>query len=591
VSTSGNIFNGFSALAKSVASAGADWVSSAGDKSDKNVAGASASMIGIGGGGITNPNFGGIPIGPGSSTGTGASSSSSGSSTPTTLNYSADPSEVSQGIAALTSDAANISASGATGYTEDASSLTPAIRTLREQMMAMASIHRRHADTLTLSVLSPLTAFVDQHRRALNKKKAEVDACHKELLRIASDIEAKKLVYFTKSRLADEEEAKFRSMGESRAKPVSLGPILFGSRSVGPQEFHDIVNAMKKDVRTKTILTPLGLYEGCFIGDDAIACLQSKYPKVPRTDIRGLCQEMVNRYQITPVVGGVDGKFSGALPYMFGRPLLKSGEPPHVKGRKDAEVGRSEYLAAVEASEHTRGALEYHITDYLIAAQEAETYRLTVAKEALAALESAQTFVINEMSTSWSPRGDGLISEPTANNNNNNDNDESSSDDAPKPKPSYSFLDTPEASFGVQHIAQRYRTGHMRTPPFVFESYTDGRAPHQVFGIGIDELAIFTGSPIPAVVLKCVGSLYDSFKSGRSSVDTWILPNTDLPTVQFLRHEMNKVRGPGVKSAMMKRNTPAAVAGVLRLFFVEAPVSLVTHEIYEPLKLLYSEGK
>ncbi|KAJ3316592.1 hypothetical protein HDU76_001681, partial [Blyttiomyces sp. JEL0837] len=566
--STGGILNGIKEFASAVASTTAEWASNAAtsasgggssDKSDRTVAGAGANMIG-GGGVIGNPNFGGIVTGGSNANGTMTNGTDKGGD---------------KNSEALSSDAVNLSASGASGYTEDASSLAPVIRTLREQMMAMAAVHRRHADTLTLAVLSPLTAFVDQHRRALNKKKSEVDSCSKELQRISAEIEALRHQYFFKSKLADEEELKFRKDGESRTKPPPMGPILFGSRSVSAQEFHDIVNVMKKEVRTKSILTPLGLFEGCFIGEDALSHLQAKYPKVPRPDIRSLLQEFVNRRMIAPVVGGVEGKFSAALPYMFGRPLLKSGEPPHVKARKDAEVGRLEYAAAIESSEHTRGALEFHITDYLVSAQEAETYRLSVSKEALLALESAQMFVINEISNTWLPRGhDGLIGSGGS-----------------ASLGSSTLLESPQPAFGVQHIAARYRTGHLRSPPFVFENYLEGRSPHQVFGIGMEELAKFTRVPVPSVVIKCVAALAESLKSGRSTIDTWILPNQDLTSVQFLRHEMNKAgaMGRGIKSATLKRYSPSVVAGVLRLYFFEAPVSLITHELYEPLKNLYTD--
>ncbi|KAJ3195996.1 hypothetical protein HK101_010412 [Irineochytrium annulatum] len=456
----------------------------------------------------------------------------------------------------------------------DTSSLAPAVRTLREQLMAMAAIHRRHADTLTLAVLSPLTAFVDQQRRALNKKKAEVDSTFKELTRVASEIESKKKTYFARARLAEDEEHKYQQDGESRSRPPALQPIQFGSRSVGPQEFHDIIIGMKRDMRTKSILTPLGLFEGCFIGEDAIAYLQLKFPKVPRADVRQLCQELLARRAVAPVVGGRDGKFSTALPYMFGRPVLKTGEPPHVKARKDAEVARLEYRAAVDSAEHVRGALEFHITDYLVAAQEAEIYRLSVAGEALLALESAQVFATNEVGFSWSTRRDGagglLSSDPSF------------------AFPVINLLGCPSAAAGVDGIASRHRTGHLRVSPFVFESYEEGRTPHQVFGIGLEEMAKFTEVSVPALVLKCVASLADGLRSGKSSIDTWIMPNPDLPAVQFLRHEMNRVDGRGIKSASIRRYPPAVIAGVLRLFFVEAPVSLCSFEIYEPLKMLYA---
>ncbi|KAI8849467.1 hypothetical protein BC829DRAFT_432479 [Chytridium lagenaria] len=462
----------------------------------------------------------------------------------------------------------------------DTASLNPVLQILRSQMMAMAACHRRHADTLTLAVLTPLTAFVDQHRRALSKKKAEVDSTYRELQRIASDIDPRKNHYLSRSKVAEDEEFRFRRENET-PRPNPLTPITFGSRSVGMQEFHDIVNALKKEVRFRSILTPVGLFEGCFIGEDAVKCLQAKYPKVPKSDIRHLCQELIERRAIAAVVGGKEGKFSKALPYMFGRPLLKSGEPPHVKARKDAEVARLEYQAVIDSAEHTRGALEFHITDYLVAAQEAEIYRLSVAKEALAALESAQIIAVNGIGTCWASPSTGAgipsVLSPTSTVDNHFEGFINAN-----------LLVSPDAAEGVQGIASRYRTGHVRLSPYVFESYEEGRTPRQVFGIGMEELAKSTGMSVPAVVIKSVACLLESLRAGRSSIDTWIAPNPDLPAVQFLRHEMNRV-DEGVKTASMKRHMPAVVAGVLRLYLVEAPVSLCSYELYEPLKMLYDD--
>ncbi|KAJ1550613.1 hypothetical protein HK405_000195, partial [Cladochytrium tenue] len=287
---------------------------------------------------------------------------------------------------------------------------------------------------------------------------------------------------------------------------------------------------------------------------------------------------------------------------MFGRPLLKTGEPPHVRARRDAEIARLEYIAAIESSEHTRAALEFHITDFLASAQEAEAYRLSVAGEALLALESAQLFAVAELSAAWST-GTGLAARARY-----------AADGLP-----VTMLPCPVPGAGVQHIARRFRTGHLRTPPFVFESAAGARAPLQVFGIGLEELARASRRPVPTVVAKCIGVLLESLDQGRSSVDTWIAPINDLPGVQFLRHELNGggaapsalktftltagggggsaraaaaagSAGRTIRSATLRRYSPAVVAGVLRQFFLEAPVSLVSHELYEPLKILYSEA-
>ncbi|KAJ3094416.1 hypothetical protein HDU97_008110 [Phlyctochytrium planicorne] len=574
-----NIGSTFSALR--------EWVSSSSTTQLSSTASTAASMIG-GGNAVDSGDFGSVPIGRKVDEKDGGNK------------VEFDASDTTADV--IRSDDKSFQKSKPEEKTlEDPASLNPVLNTLKSQMQAAAAVHRRHADTLILSVISPLTAFVDQHRRAMLKKKAEVDSSYKELQKIAFDIPALKEVYMNKCKVAEEEESRFKIDGE-KPRPNPLTPITFGARSIGMQEFHDIVNSLKKNLRMRSILTPVGLFEDCFIGEDAIKFLQTKF-KVPKSELRHLCQEMLDRRSIAAVVGGKDGKFSKALPYMFGRALLKTGEPPHVRARKDAEVARIEYQATVDSAEHTRGALEFHITDYLVAAQEAEIYRLTVVKESLAALESAQMVAINTSGACWSssvvgaaaPNNSGgdisMLSADSIHGDASNEPDAAGSIQYPEP-PGFvldSRLQPPSPTDAIEKTAATYRTGHLRQSPFVFESYEQGRTPNQVFGIGMEELAKYTSRSVPDVVVKCVASLRESLETGKSSIDTWIAPNPDLPAVQFLRHEMNKWDGGG-RIGGLKRYSPMVVAGVLRLYLMEAPVSLCSYELYEPLKLLYDES-
>ncbi|KAI8854927.1 hypothetical protein BC829DRAFT_378829 [Chytridium lagenaria] len=542
-SSSGNLFNTFTALAMSVAT---------------NITNITTSSPSIDRSGHNSGNTPSSPM----TGGLGSGNISSGVNANAFGSLQSASGDQREGVGApLATDFANFSSSGANGFTEDASSLLPVIRTLREQMMAMAAVHRRHADNLTLNVLSPLTAFVDQNRRMLNKKKADVDAAFNQFMRIATDIEGRRHQYFAKTKAADDEDEKFKRDGEARANPPKLGPILFGSRSIPLQEFHDIVNFLKRDIKTKGILTPVGLFDGCFLGEDALALLQMRYAKSPRADIRDLCQEFVSRRCISPVVGGADGKFSASLPYTFGRPVLKTGEAPHIKSRKDAEIAKLEYEASIGSSENARTTLEQCITEYLIVAQEAETFRLTIARGALQALESAQVFVINEFGNSWLPRASG--------------SDNSGED-----------VDGP-------HIAERYRTGHLRIPPVIFESYEDGHIASQTFGVSLEDLAEVHEVILPIVIQKCVGALADAFRQGRpqASMDSWLSMSLDYQAIQFLRQEMNKLDPEAIRNTNMKRYQSATIANVLRMYLVELPVSVCSYELYDPLKVLYSEGE
>ncbi|KAJ3211771.1 hypothetical protein HDU67_004298 [Dinochytrium kinnereticum] len=378
---------------------------------------------------------------------------------------------------------------------DDESSLFPVARNWGKILHEMTACNRRHADTLLLAVLTPLQAFVSQHRRVMEKKRAEVDNHHRTVTKLYAEIAQKRNAYVTKSRHA--------------AGPVSSG----------------------------------------------------------------------------------------------------AGEEAQARANRDSEAAKVEYQQAITAAEHSRSALEFHITDFLMWAQETEYYRLKVAREAFLALESAQLFTVEAHTRLWTVDVDPEMAHHHGGGAGSSSSGSyaasstaSSDENAPPPL----RLVTPSPSHGIENIAMRLRTGSRHTPPFVFEPYvanpstaatSDNDAqnpnttPRQAFGIPIDDLARATGDPIPAVVRKCVASLHESKAKQRlrSGLDAWIMPNPDLPSVHFLRLEFNSsLAGVRVGSARLARETPAVVAGVLKLFLVETPTSLCNYEIYDVLKIIYS---
>ncbi|KAJ1549352.1 hypothetical protein HK405_004818 [Cladochytrium tenue] len=575
----------------------------------------------------------------------------------------------STGAEALELDAASLSAIGANGRTDDAASLGPATRTLREQMMAMAAIHRRHADALVLTVLTPLVGFAEQSRRGAGKLRAEVDAAARELARAAAVVEAQRHRYHGLARIARDEDAKNRAEAAARARPPPMGPVLVGSRAVSAQELHEVVAALRRDVKISAVLTPLGLFEDCFLGDDAVAVVQARFPHAPRPDIRALCQELVVRRLITPVVGGppqpptsdatgaastapasaapADARFAGNLPYTFGaRAKLRSGEPPAVSARREAETARIAYVDAVAFAGRARDAVEITVAAFLAAAQESAANRLAVANDALAALEAAQMAAVAEVADMWAPRGgnggDPLPAMAT-----------DGSDDPNVLR--LNFLELPRPAAGVQHVARRYRTGYRHAPAFLFEEFGRAPAPALPFGLGPDDLA---GAPdsdttddnaiadqVPAPFRVCMAALALALlpaaaaaaaalpaahappeavlisteagdaepapttppspppasvaassapaigesispSAALAACEAWLLPCPDAPAVQRLRRELNRLDGDG--SAAPQAH-PAVAAAVARAFLAEAPDSLVPGELYDAFAAIYAD--
>ncbi|KAI8617643.1 Rho GTPase activation protein [Chytriomyces sp. MP71] len=229
----------------------------------------------------------------------------------------------------------------------------------------------------------------------------------------------------------------------------------------------------------------------------------------------------------------------------------------------DPEAGslKREYIGAVNDAEHARSALECHITEFLNFAQEAEFLRLQVSKEAFLAMESAQLFTMQHQAQLWSPEG----SETTK-------------------------LATPDPVRGVVSTIDKFATGTARTAPIVLP--LSEMPLVQAFGVSLEELERWTNDPIPSIVRKCVAALFEGMvkRKIKSGVDAWLYPNnSEIPAIQFLRMEANGTcGGSGVHYSRVQRENPVIVAGVLKLFMLELPASLVTPDIYDTLKIVYN---
>ncbi|KAJ3328178.1 hypothetical protein HDU76_010448 [Blyttiomyces sp. JEL0837] len=375
----------------------------------------------------------------------------------------------------------NVEKPGGGATAEDESSLLPVVRSWGRLIYEMTTHNRRHADTLLLATLTPLQSFVVQHRKIMDKKKAEVDSNYKVLQKHHADVSNKRNAYFAKTQVA-------QSADEAR--------------------------------------------------------VQAKL--------------------------NADGAGAGGV---------------------------------------SNATLEFHITDFRVWAQETEFYRLKVAREAFLALESAQLFTLESQTRLWTVDADP---EAVGNGSASTGSTTSAEDAGP-----FTRLATPSPARGVENIAMRLRTGSRRPTTLLFEAVPNtsvnggndmpepisptaalklsiSNIPRQAFGIPLEDLARASEDPIPAIVRKCVAALYESQHKGRlrSGIDAWIRPNPDLPSVHFMRLEFNaSLGGSKVSNQRLNRESPAVVAGVLKLFLLETPTSLCNHEVYDVLKIVYNASE
>ncbi|CAG8705471.1 2745_t:CDS:2, partial [Scutellospora calospora] len=109
----------------------------------------------------------------------------------------------------------------------------------------------------------------------------------------------------------------------------------------------------------------------------------------------------------------------------------------------------------------------------------------------------------------------------------------------------------------------------------------------QTFGVPLAEKAQKDLKSVPQIVTKCLSCIAKG-SSKWSDSDKRLLWTTNVPlaAVHALREEIND--GCKVTLKTLRKHDLAIVTGVLKLYFMELPECLITFELYEPVKLLYS---
>ncbi|KAL0091532.1 hypothetical protein J3Q64DRAFT_1320116 [Phycomyces blakesleeanus] len=140
----------------------------------------------------------------------------------------------------------------------------------------------------------------------------------------------------------------------------------------------------------------------------------------------------------------------------------------------------------------------------------------------------------------------------------------------------------------VRFIVEQYRTGRYCPRPIIYQNHFHGPASGQVFGISLEELARARQLIVPPLIsqgLVVIESgftkLYDEEKN-----KAW---TTQLPLdrVHAAREEVN--HSPVAMTAdYLRRYDVLLLASLIRLFLMEIPECLLTFELYEPFKLIYT---
>ncbi|KAF9158593.1 hypothetical protein BGX20_003328 [Mortierella sp. AD010] len=123
--------------------------------------------------------------------------------------------------------------------------------------------------------------------------------------------------------------------------------------------------------------------------------------------------------------------------------------------------------------------------------------------------------------------------------------------------------------------------------PTLYNNFYHGSGLDQVFGVNIDKHCNFTRKKVPQIVMKCLTRIKKSSVAltNEQKLACWTA-EVPLADIHVLRNKINQ--GGKITQKLLRLFDMATIVGVLRLYFLELPGSLLNGEEYETVKIIYS---
>ncbi|KAI7859750.1 hypothetical protein BDC45DRAFT_494892 [Circinella umbellata] len=152
------------------------------------------------------------------------------------------------------------------------------------------------------------------------------------------------------------------------------------------------------------------------------------------------------------------------------------------------------------------------------------------------------------------------------------------------------YQETLKPDKDVQFIVEQYHTGRFCPRPPLYVNYFHGAAIDQLFGVSLEEYAHIHKVVVPPLISQGLSAIESSFsqiyKEERTKMWT---SEIQLDQAHEARERLNI---PSLSLVLMSQNLERydvmVLASLIRLYLLELPECLLTFELYDPIKLLYT---
>ncbi|KAI4244492.1 MAG: hypothetical protein L6R40_002959 [Gallowayella cf. fulva] len=506
---------------------------------------------------------------------------------------------------------------------DDGASLRKAYEGVRGEMQEASKNHKKIASNISELVVVPFSRWCDAHEARVQNSQDDLQGRIKAYDKQSDTVQKLRSQYFNKCRqvedLEEENKLAFQSPEKTESfspknvptptiklpekeNPDEAEPLEIGDETYSPDQVKKILAHMLNNINLRETKVPiLGVYQNVSIGSDIVEYLQKHMGATSVSYAERIGQDLVEHgflrligsvgktfansskmnYQWRPKVfqmtGIPDKKKAldrvtsissttesidspiGAMGEMLSgwNPLSNAhpNETPSERLRRESAEADERYKAGVRKLDLLRCSLEESMVDHMKFMERCELDRLKAIKAVILDFSGAMSNVIPSLQSTV----DNMML----------------------------YQETVQPTGDLRYLLENYRTGAFVPRVQVYDNYYN-TVDEQTFGVDLEARARADRKRVPIIVttiLTFLDNHYPDLEGDEARRGIWLV-DVPLAATHHLRNTINT--GKAIPREVLERYEIPIVASVLKLYLLELPDSLVSSQVYEIIKTIYS---
>ncbi|KAL8768110.1 MAG: hypothetical protein Q9209_005573 [Squamulea sp. 1 TL-2023] len=506
---------------------------------------------------------------------------------------------------------------------DDGASLRKAYEGVRGEMQEASKNHKKIASNISELVVVPFTRWCDAHEARVQNSQDDLQIRIKTYDKQFDTVQKLRSQYFNKCRQVEdlEEENKLAFQSPEKIESSSpkvlptptirlpekedseeAEPLEIGDQAYTPDQVRKILTHMLNNINLREAKVPiLGVYQNVSVGSDIVEYIQKHMGATSVRYAERVGQDLVE-HGFLRLIGSVGRTFanSSKMNYqwrpkvfqMTGVPDKKKGldrvssigsatesidspigamgemlsgwnplsnahpnETPAERLRRESTEADERYKAGVRKLDQLRCSLEEAMIDHMKFMERCELDRLKAIKAVILDFSGAMSNVIPSLQSTV----DNMML----------------------------YQETVQPLGDLRYLLENYRTGAFVPRVQIYDNYYN-TVDDQTFGVDLEARARADRKRVPTIVttiLTFLDNHYPDLEGDEARRGIWLV-DVPLAATHHLRNSINT--GKPIPREVLERYEIPIVASALKLYLLELPDSLVSSQVYEIVKTIYS---